>query len=113
MAEQMESGIHKTERQVQKYYQALAKKRLGQNTDAEELFRSLIEASAKAPDQKTQQTGSAVSSSAHSESSLTHYLVGLGYLGLGQKEDASAEFKKALEIAPDSLGAKTELARLQ
>ena len=34
-----------------------------------------------------------------------HYLIGLGQLGLGQKAEARAEFKQALELHPAHLGA--------
>jgi Tfp pilus assembly protein PilF len=41
-----------------------------------------------------------------------HYMSGLGYLGLNEKEKARQEFNQALEAGPDHLGAKTMLAQL-
>jgi hypothetical protein len=40
----------------------------------------------------------------------THYLAGLGHAGLGEKEEARAEFNAALAASPDHLGAKLALA---
>lgn len=33
-----------------------------------------------------------------------HYLMGLGYLGLGKKTDASEEFRRALKLDPNHQG---------
>jgi Tfp pilus assembly protein PilF len=46
-------------------------------------------------------------------SANAHYLIGLGYLGLGDTAKAKAELAQAAGISPDLLGARTALAALQ
>jgi lipoprotein NlpI len=41
-----------------------------------------------------------------------HYVAGVGYAGLGDKEKARAEFTAALAAAPDHLASKLSLERL-
>ena len=41
-----------------------------------------------------------------------HYLLGLGYQGKGNLDEAKNEFKRALELNINHLGAKHHLARL-
>jgi lipoprotein NlpI len=41
-----------------------------------------------------------------------HYITGLGYAGLGEKEKARVEFSAALAASPDHLGAKIALEQL-
>ena len=42
-----------------------------------------------------------------------HYLVGLGYMGKGIKDQAKAEFEKALELNANHLWAATQLEELK
>jgi tetratricopeptide (TPR) repeat protein len=72
---------------AQSYYRALALQRLGDGEKANELFQGLVR-------------------------SGTHYLMGLGYLGLGDTARAKAELSRTLQAVPDHLGAKTQLSRL-
>jgi len=37
-----------------------------------------------------------------------HYLIGLGQLGLDEKEKASASFQQALELHPAQVGARRQ-----
>ena len=46
------------------------------------------------------------------ERAFTHYLSGLGYLGLGDKTRAKEQFIAALQVSPDFLSAKIELDQL-
>ena len=41
---------------------------------------------------------------------MTHYNMGLGYAGLGEKAKAREEFNAALKILPDYLSAKIALS---
>lgn len=72
---------------LQSYYRALALQKLGEKEKANELFQGLVR-------------------------SGTHYLMGLGYLGLGDRARAKAELTRTLQAIPDHLGAKTQLSRL-
>lgn len=106
-----------SDRQVQTYFQALAKRKLGQTAEAESALRGLVDAANRALERGT---GSIDTSDApgapptqRDQTALAHYLAGLGHLGLGEAEKARTEFTLALKAAPDCLGAKVELARLK
>jgi hypothetical protein len=47
------------------------------------------------------------------QSANAHYLIGLGYLGLGDAAKAKAELTQAVDTSPDLLGARTALAALK
>jgi len=47
------------------------------------------------------------------QSANAHYLIGLGYLGLGDAAKAKAELAQAVETSPDLLGARSALAALK
>ena len=105
-----EDGV--SERQVQVYYQALAKSRLGQGAEAETALRSLIEQAQRSLERE-QGAKEGTTPASNKRLALAHYLAGLGRLGLGEKEKASSEFELALKSSPDHLGAATELKRLR
>ncbi len=42
-----------------------------------------------------------------------HYLVGLGYLGIHDQEQAKAELNQAVEMSPDLVGGRSVLAPLR
>jgi tetratricopeptide (TPR) repeat protein len=102
-----------SEQQVQLYYQAMARKRLGQTAEAEDSFRSLIETGVQALEHKPDPTKKPANLALKSQTALAHYLVGLGHLGLGENEKAVGEFKLALEATPDALGPKNELTAMR
>ena len=81
----------------QRYHQALALRKLGQNSMAESVFRDLASPPASTP---------AMSAAAK------HYAAGLGCAGLGEKEKARIELTAALAAVPDSLDAKLALGQL-
>jgi tetratricopeptide (TPR) repeat protein len=87
--------------QVQVYYQALAQRQLGETAQAENALRGLLESAQRAP------------ADAKEPTALSHYLAGLGHLGLGETQKAKAQFELALQAIPDSLGPKVELAQLR
>jgi len=96
------------------YYQALALRKLGRDAEAAKIFDGLIRfagerlKSAPAMDffEKFGEKQSAMAQSAQS-----HYLLGLGYLGKGQKAEARAEFEKALELNSGLTGASRMLKK--
>lgn len=101
-----------SERQAQIFYQALAGRKLGEEQQAQEKFRDLIQAAGRTlqgePDQ-----ASIAGRHRDARAALAHYLTGLSHLGLDEKEKAEAEFKLTLQAAPDLLGAKAELDDLR
>ena len=104
------------DRQVQSYYQALAKRKLGQAAEADASLRNLIDAVPAGSNQsKAWNDGSKTASeraAARSHAALGHCVVGLGYTGIGDADKAKAEFELALQAAPDCLLARTELTAL-
>jgi Tfp pilus assembly protein PilF len=51
--------------------------------------------------------------SAVAQKAQAHFLLGLGYLGKGQKTEARAEFEKALSLNVNHTGARQQLAALK
>lgn len=104
-----------TTRGVQRYYQALALRRLGQTDQADTILRELASSTANAaPDAGPAGGGrgrGGVQTPAARNASA-HYLAGLGCSGLGQKDKAREELNAALASAPDLLGAKLALNQL-
>ncbi len=88
------------DREAASYYQALATKALDQSADAyaDRAFHTLLDAANRD-----------LAGASAREAASAHYAAGLGHLGLGEKEQARAEFELALRAVPDSLGAKMEL----
>jgi tetratricopeptide (TPR) repeat protein len=89
------------DRQAGSYYQALATKALGQPAEANRAFHILLDAA----------NGDLEGAPARAASA--HYAAGLGHLGLGEKEQARAEFELALRAVPDSLGPEMELTQMR
>ncbi|HUT47144.1 MAG TPA: tetratricopeptide repeat protein, partial [Sedimentisphaerales bacterium] len=114
--ESSSAGRTRGGRSAQRYYQALSLRKLGKNEDVEEIFRDLV----KSGNEALQRTSSQIDffakfgeqQSQRSRLADAHYMAGLGYLGLNEKDNARREFNQALEAGPDHLGAKTMLAQL-
>jgi tetratricopeptide (TPR) repeat protein len=106
-----------SERGVQSYYSALSMKRLGgQDEKAQAGFQSLVKSAEEALKQSAAIDPSAafnVQQSQRSRLAMTHYIAGLGHLGLGEKEKAKEAFEKAIQVSPDHLGAKTKLMEMK
>ncbi len=98
-----------SERQVQVYFQALAKRKLGQAAEAETALRGLLETAEQALEPGDSSEGPRRRQSPAARTALAHYVRGLAQLGLGEKQKARQEFTEALAAAPDCLGAKIEL----
>jgi len=98
------------------YYQGLASRKLGFEDRAAALFDRLIEAGRDRLEKDTELDFFAKFGGAESRENrlaAAHFLVGLGYLGKGEKDTARAEFEKALELNPSHLWAKVHLAELE
>jgi tetratricopeptide (TPR) repeat protein len=111
------SGSGISDRSSQRYYYALAQRKLGQNSEAEATLRALIEAAQRAleRDAAREESSEAVEDrrAPRVREALAHYIAGLGHRGLGEAEKARQEFTLALQARPDHLGAKTELVQLE
>ena len=101
----------------QRYYQALAKQKLGQTEGIQAIFHELVASSTIALNQPASAGANASQgfrrqSSPRTNISLAHYIAGLGYTGLGNKAKAREEFNAALASSPDYLNAKIALSQL-
>ena len=109
-------GDMDSDRGDQRYYQALALRKLGQDDRVEPMLRKLIAsgntALAQSGESADSTTPAIARQSPRSRAANAHYLIGLGYAGLGDKDKAREEFTLALQSSPDHLGAKTALNRL-
>ena len=103
-------------RRAQHYYQALARQKLGGADDVKAAFRELVNAGDAALQPSDNTDDSAPSSGERQPSrgrtATAHYVAGLGYAGLDDKENARKEFAAALASSPDHLGAKLALDQL-
>jgi tetratricopeptide (TPR) repeat protein len=105
--------------QASSYYQALAMERLGQAEQAKAIFNQLIDTGAKelSGDASAAPGAAGAGAAAMAVNPKTqvadgHYLVGLGQLGLNNKEKARQEFSAALEASPDHFAANSALRGL-
>jgi tetratricopeptide (TPR) repeat protein len=98
------------------YYQGLALRKLGRKAEANQLFESLISFGterlaaspgldffAKFGEKQSERTRLAEA----------HYLIGLGNLGKGEKEEAKKEFEQTLMLNPSHNWAKMHMSELQ
>ncbi len=98
------------------YYQGLAFRKIGKNEEAKRMFEGLIRAGKERLETAPSMDFFAKFGEKQSvmiRTANAHYLLGLGYLGMDNKEEARAEFKKALEMNINHLGAKRQLERLE
>jgi len=103
---------------TQFYYQALCLEKLGQADKAKSIFQSLLDSGQLALKQPASAEtgrggGGGSGQSPRLRTANAHYMIGLGYLGLGDAAKAKAELAQAVEISPDLLGARTALAALK
>ena len=97
---------------VLEFYQALALKKLGQEDKAISIFKQLVKAGSDALEKKDEIDFFGKFGDMPTEKmrqAIAHYVIGLGRLGLGEKEEARKEFEIVLKNQPDHLGAKTAL----
>jgi tetratricopeptide (TPR) repeat protein len=101
-------------RGVQRYYQALARQKLGSADGVEAVFRELVTSGTAvltAAETPNPAIPAALQPSPRMRTATAHFVAGLGYAGLGEKEKTRAEFAAALAAAPDYLDAKLALDR--
>lgn len=101
----------------QTYYQALCLSKLGQTEQAKAVFQSLVEMGQRALQPSTATAPRATTSrrpplSSRAQQAMAHYISGIGYLGLSDKDKAKQELTLALQSKPDHLDARATLAEL-
>jgi len=100
----------------QRYYETLAKQKLGNKEGAKEAFNELITMAENALKQPAGTEADMPQFSRRQQSrpnsAVAHYVAGLGYTGLGDKKKAREEFTAALTISPDYLNARIALDNL-
>lgn len=99
-----------------RYYQGLAYRKLGRARESDEVFEGLIkfarERLAASPGLDFFEKFGERQSEA-SRMAYAHYLLGLGHLGKGDKEEARTEFEQVVKLNPNHIGAKEHLAALK
>ena len=103
-------------RSAPRYYQARAQQKLGGADDVKAAFHELVNSGDAALKQSDNTDDTAPSSGdrqlSRGRAATAHYIAGLGYAGLDEKENARKEFAAALASSPDHLGAKIALEQL-
>jgi len=95
------------------YFGARALRNLGRTDEAKPIFERLVKSG---EEQLTKGEGPdyfakfGEKTSERVRQAGAHYLIGLGLLGLGEKEKARASFQKALELHPAHIGAREQSA---
>lgn len=101
---------------AQRYFQTLAKQKLGNNEGKEAVFNELVTSATTALNQPadagTNSQQAPRQQSPRINAATAHYIAGLGYAGLGNKEKAREEFNAALAATPSYLNAKIALSLL-
>jgi tetratricopeptide (TPR) repeat protein len=101
-----------SDRTVLSYYRAMSLKKLGENDQADAIFQRLVKSGNEAAERRSGDdffSKFGERQSQRSRLAMAHYIAGLGYLGLGDKEKAKQEFTEALKVKSDHLGAKMSL----
>ena len=103
--------------QEQRYFIALAKRKLGSKDDADVIFRELAVNQSNSTSNSLGNEGdpqlvNADRMPSRDNLALPHYISGLGYEGLGNKVKAREELNAALTLSPDYLNAKIALSQL-
>jgi tetratricopeptide (TPR) repeat protein len=105
-----------TDQSILLYYKALSLKKLGNNEKANKIFNELVKSGQNALKKTSDVNFFAKFGQQKSERSRTtmaHYIIGLGYVGLSQIENAKLELTEALKESPDHLGTITALQELK
>ena len=97
------------------YFQGLALQKLGQKQQAGELFGKMVESGRKALERGHGEAFFAKFGDQESENvrlAQVHYTIGLGYLGLANRDKAGEEFRKAVELDANQYKAARRLAEI-
>jgi tetratricopeptide (TPR) repeat protein len=110
------SAAQKLESAEIRYFQALSLKKLGKGTQAAVLFDELLKSGREELGSSVDLGYFAKFGTRRSEAARkaeAHYLMGLGFLGKNDRQEAKAEFKRVLELDPNHLRAGTQLSLLE
>ncbi len=95
------------------YYKGLAFRELGNSDEAMKLFREMLDNALNSDGGRgaffTQFEGGR---SSYLANATNHYIAGLAYAGMGDKENAGKEFSEALKINPAHIWSRTYLENL-
>jgi hypothetical protein len=94
----------------------MAFEKLGQTDQARMLFQQLIDEGMRGLGGEQAVEGKSRTNSSfsnHPQAADDHYLVGLGQLGLNNKDKAKLEFSSALLLCPDHFAAKMSLEEMK
>jgi tetratricopeptide (TPR) repeat protein len=110
-------GSNPNSQKEQRYFIALAQKKLGTADNTEAIFRELAATSTDSMSNPSGNEGDPQFVNfrrqlSRDNQAMPHYIAGLGYAGLGNKAKAQEEFNAALLASPDFLSAKIALGRL-
>lgn len=105
------------QRTIQTCYQAFSLRELGQKDAASAKFQGLLESANRVLQEEPKQFDLSASLSdvllQRSRFAIAHYVAGLCYLGLGDKEKATQELRQSLEARPSLSAARFTLAQLR
>jgi tetratricopeptide (TPR) repeat protein len=99
-----------------RFWQAMALKKLAQDDKAKQIFDNLIiTAQAKLTEDVSMDFFAKFGEQQSEQARLAeaHYIIGLGYLGNGEREKAKAEFEQAIKLDVNHLWAKVQLSDLK
>jgi tetratricopeptide (TPR) repeat protein len=96
---------------TERYYSALALRKLGRVKEAEAMLRGLLETLGSKGELSSIDRSASFSTqrAQRDRMSLPHFRAGLAYLALGEHDKSQRELKECLKISPDHLGAKSAL----
>jgi tetratricopeptide (TPR) repeat protein len=109
------AAAQKTGWSEQSFYQGMSNKKLGRINEANRIFSGLMQFARERLEISAEMDFFAKfgeRQSAAKRRAQSHYLLGLSFLGKGDKDEASAEFKKALELDVSHYWAKHHLTTI-
>lgn len=110
------SVTHERKESALAYFQGLSWRELGEENKASEILSELVSYAQNGMKGEEQDTFFDKFGQKESDSkrrSHSHYLCALGFLGLGEHDDARKELQAAININPNHLMAKVELQDLR
>jgi tetratricopeptide (TPR) repeat protein len=99
------------------FYRASAAQKLGRSAEAAQIFAGLIQSGQKAVESSGAERPDYFAKFGEPESTEAreaqgHYVLGLGYLGSGRRQEARAELEQAVKLNVNHLEAKFQLSTL-
>lgn len=95
------------------YYHGLSLQELGKSDEAKQLFLNMLNGALNKKDGSTFFTQFEGGQSSDLQRATNHYITGLAYEGLGEKEKAKTEFTETLKINPSHIWSRIHLDSLK